>query len=60
MKQMNPFKARHPIHGKKTNKERSLTCYFGDCEGISRMILAADKKKKKEMSIICLWTLATI
>lgn len=34
-----------------------LTCYFGDREGISRMIFAAEEK---EMSVICLWSLAAM
>lgn len=52
---MNPLGRKHPIHGKNTNEEGGLTCYFGHREGISRMIFAADKK---EMSGICLWILA--
>lgn len=54
-KQMNPFEDKRPIHGKNTNQKGALTCYFGHREGISRMIFAADEK---EMSVICLWTLA--
>lgn len=51
---MNPFGAKHP-HMVRKQVRKELTCYFGDCEGISRMIFAADKK---EMSTICLWTIA--
>lgn len=56
-KQMNPSEGKHPIHGKNTNKKGALTCYFGHREGISRMVFAADEK---EMSVICLWTLAAM